>query len=178
MTKKATFKIASRMDKAGIERAIGSIQKRGVQLDKDIQLTAESIIAHVDAHGEVSLFKKLYDAMPAGSRRNALVAWALAFSKVAVNFDKETKKERPFICDKTKTTDLDKAANTPWFSFKKEKAPSEEFSLDKALANFQELLRKQVKAGKLAADDTRLAAVLEIKVETKEAATLGEVVGK
>ena len=142
-------KFAANMDKNDIELAIKSIGTRGAGLDRDIQLTALSIIAHVDTHVEPSLFIKLYKAMPKGSRSNALVAWAIAFSKIEVNLDKDTKKERPFICNKGKKTELVEATKKPWFEFKKPADPADEFNLESAFIKFMEMVAAKAKSGKV-----------------------------
>lgn len=146
------IKYAANMDKNTIELAIKSIGTRGAGLDRDIQLTALSVIAHIDTHNEVSLFQKLYKALPKGSRSNALVAWAIAFSKVEVNLDKDTKKERPFICNKGKKTNLVEATQKPWFDFKKPADPADEFNLDAAFLKFMQMVDAKVKAGKVDVD--------------------------
>lgn len=146
----AQVKFASNMDKAGITQAIKSIQSRGASLDRDIQLTGLSVLAHIAQHKEVSLFQKLYAALPKGSRSNALVAWALAFGQIKVNEEKATKKEFPFLFDGSRVvTDIKGATEKPWFDFKKPADPADEFSVDAAFARFMETIAKQMKAGKI-----------------------------
>lgn len=141
------------LDKAGIEKGIKSIASRGLSLDKDIQLVGESVLAHIAEHKEVSLFKKLYDSLPKGSRSNALVAWALAFGQIAVNFDKETKKAQPFLFVKEGVTNLEGAASNPWFDFKKPKDPADEFDPAAAFVKFMERIHKAIKDGKVSPTD-------------------------
>lgn len=153
------------LDKPAIEKSIASIANRGKLLDKDIQLAGESILAHIEKHREVSLFTKLYNAMPNGSRRNALVAWAIGYGQISVNMNKETKKEQPFVFNKDATANLEGAASKPWFDFKKEKEPSEEFSLEAELASFQAKLAKWIKAGKVQEGDQLANAIMSVKPE-------------
>jgi hypothetical protein len=168
------IKYAANMDKNAIELAIKSIGTRGAGLDKDIQLTALSVIAHIDQHNEVSLFTKLYRALPKGSRSNALVAWAIAMSKVEVNLDKDTKKEFPFVCAKGKKTDLVEAAKKPWFDFKKPAEVSEEFDLDKAFSKFMAMIDAKIKAGKVDAESELAKSLKSASALVKvEAATTG-----
>lgn len=157
------------LDKAGIEKGIKSIASRGLSLDKDIQLVGESVLAHIKENKEVSLFKKLYDSLPKGSRSNALVAWALAFGQIAVNFDKETKKEKPFLYDGEKMTDLEGAASKPWFDFKKPKAPADEFNFEAEVAAFQQKVQAWIKAGKVSPTEHLAVAVLSAKPAAVEA---------
>lgn len=143
------LKIGNKMAKADIELAIKSIAGRGASLDKDIQLTGLSILAHIEQHKEVSLFQKLYAALPKGSRTNAMVAWALAFGAIEVNLDKATKKERPFLYVKGKATDLAGATEKPWFDFKKPAAPDVEFNVEAAFLKFMEGIQKRIAKGEL-----------------------------
>ena len=123
------------MTKAEIEKAITSVANRGKKLDADIQLAGLNILAHVDAHGEVSLVNKLYHALPKGSRRNALVEWFLMFGKVAVNPDKATAKEFPLVFRKDGKTDTNAAMATPWYDCRPEPSVQEAFDFSKNLAS-------------------------------------------
>lgn len=144
-----TLKINPTMDKPAIEAAIKSIATRGASLDKDIQFTGLSVLAHIQQHKEPSLFIKLYNALPKGSRSNALVAWSLAFGQIEVNEDKETKKDRPFLFAANKVTDLAQASEKPWFDFKKPKDPADEFSLEAAFNKFMAGIHKRMKENKI-----------------------------
>lgn len=157
-----------KMAKAEIEKNIASIGRRGALLDKDIQTTALAVLAHIEDHREVSLFKKLFDAMPKGSRRNALVAWAIGYGQVAVNQDKLTKVAQPFLFDKNKEPDLEAAAGKAWFDFKKEKAPAEAFNFGTELEAFQKKVKAWVKAGKISEQDPAVAAIIATKATPKE----------
>lgn len=156
----STLKIAANMDKAGIELAIKSITNRGASLDKDIALTGLSVLAHIAQHKEVSLFQKLYAALPKGSRSNALVAWALQYGQIAVNMDKDTKKARPFVFDGGKTTDLVEATKKPWFDFKKPKDVADEFNPELAFLNFMARIEAGIKKGTIAEGDSFIAGLV------------------
>lgn len=123
-----------------INRAIDAIQVRGKELDEAIQITGLSILHHIEVCGDYTIFKRLFDAMPKGARKNALVEWACMFGKVQVNTDKKSAKDMPFLFNKFGKTDLEGAAAQPWYTFKQEKPPVEEFNLYAALAN----VRKQL----------------------------------
>lgn len=165
----ATPKAKTYLDKAGIEKGIKSIAARGLTLDKDIQLVGESVLAHIAQHKEVSLFKKLYDSLPKGSRSNALVAWAIGFGQVGVNLDKKTNKEMPFIYVADKVTDLEGAGNKPWFDFKKPKAPADEFNFEAEVAQFQAKIQAWIKAEKVSPTDHLAIAVLSAKPAERSA---------
>lgn len=130
-TTKATFKS---MDVAACNVAIASIAKRGAKLDADIQTVGLNILNHVAEHREVSLVLKLYNAMPKGSRRNALADWFQRFGQVTVNTDKASAKERPFLFAKDKTTDVQGAIATAWYECKPEKELADEFNFAAQLA--------------------------------------------
>lgn len=131
VTTKATFKP---MDVAACNVAIASIAKRGAKLDADIQTVGLNILNHVAEHREVSLVLKLYNAMPKGSRRNALADWFQRFGQVTVNTDKASAKERPFLFAKDKTTDVQGAIATAWYECKPEKELADEFNFAAQLA--------------------------------------------
>lgn len=125
------------LNSAGIEKAIVSIGTRGKKLDSDIQVAAVSIIAHVEACGDVTLADKLMAAMPKGGRKLALVEFMLAFGKMRV-LTKENDADaiaagRVMGFDKDKTTDMDGAMTTMWFEFKPEAAVLEAFDVQAAV---------------------------------------------
>lgn len=125
--------MAKMMTKDEIVTSIKSIETRGKKMDADIQRTALSILAHVEQHKEVSLFNKLYSALPKGARKSALTGWGLAFGKLEANTG-DNKKEAPFKYAKDKTTDIAQAAANPWYDFAPEKEPDEMFDVVKAVA--------------------------------------------
>lgn len=123
-----------------INQAIDAIEVRGKQLDEAIQMTGLSILHHIEVCGDYTIFGRLFNALPKGARKNALVEWACTFGKVQVNTDKATAKTHPFLFNKFGTTDLAGAAAKPWYAFKPEKDVADEFNLYAALAH----LRKQI----------------------------------
>lgn len=141
MTKQISFtpKFATA---AAIEKAIGSIQSRGKKLDDDIQACGLSVLAHIEKCGDITLFERLFAAMPKGSRRNALVEWATKYGKLAVNLD-ESKKDKPFLYAKGKGTNIEGAMAEPWFNCKPEKPVDEEFDF---AAKLQALISHAMKA--------------------------------
>lgn len=123
-----------------INQAIEAIEVHGKQLDEAIQMTGLSILHHIEVCGDYTIFGRLFNALPRGARKNALVEWACTFGKVQVNTDKATAKTHPFLFNKFGTTDLAGAAAKPWYTFKPEKPVVEEFNLYAALAH----VRKQI----------------------------------
>lgn len=117
MTKinKPAFKLIA--GAANIKSAIDSIARRGKKLDRDIQVAVLSAMQHHVEHGDVTLINRLVDAMPNGSRVNALRAFIETFG--AVRYDTESKK---FVHVKGATFKLDDAMKIMWSEFKPETA--------------------------------------------------------
>lgn len=111
--------------KAQIEGAIAAVKDAGKRLDDAIQQVGMSVLAHVGQYGDVTVVTGLYNAMPNGSRKKALVEWLVAFGKLSVNPDKKTRKELPFLFDRTKETNLEAAAAKPWYECAKPADPLE-----------------------------------------------------
>lgn len=126
-----------------IKSAIKSIRTTGAKFDALVQSTGLDILAHIDAHGDVSLANELFAAMPKGSRTASLAGWLMAYGKLRANTGKD-KAINPFRFDGNKTTDLESASATHWATFgKPEQEPDQVFDLAKALAS---LLRKAEQA--------------------------------
>lgn len=100
-----------------IVSAIEDIRTTGKKLDNMIQVAACSVIQHVAKHGDITLVNTLIEAMPNGSRVNALRDFIGTFGKVA--YDEATK---AFVFDKEKKTDLAGAQAIMWTEFKPEQA--------------------------------------------------------
>lgn len=169
-----TIVIKKGMDTAGITAAIKSIQGRSAKLDGDIQMTGLSILAHIQKNKEVSLFQKLHAALGQGHRRNALVKWALTFGSIKVNMDKKSSKDTPFLYDGEHATNLEGAEAKPWHLFKPEASPREAFSLEATIKALQELLAKQIKAGKVDAHDRRVEVLMAVTPELPVSANDGD----
>lgn len=114
--------------KTAILAAISDISVTGKKLDQMIWVAAVSVTAHADKHGDVTLANTLVDAMPKGSRVNALLGFLEAFGKFT--YDEENKK---LGFDKTKTTDIEGAQAQSWTAFKPE-PPYQGMTLEVALA--------------------------------------------
>jgi hypothetical protein len=102
---------------AAIDKAITSISTRGKKLDRDIWQAAVSAMAHHAQHGDVTLVNRLVEAMPKGSRVNALREFIMAHGKVGWHEEKKV-----FVHDKEGTFDLEGALSVSWVEFKPEPA--------------------------------------------------------
>lgn len=113
-----------------METKIKSIALRGKNLDTDIHETAVSTLAHIEAHGDVTLANRLLVAMPKAGRKAALMGWMLAMGKVVKNSDKATMELSPLKYDKAGETDLDTAQAVPFWDWMKELAVPKAWSYD------------------------------------------------
>jgi len=101
--------------KTALIAAIEDIRTTGKKLDQMIQVAACSVIQHVDKHGDITLLNTLVDAMPKGSRVNALRDFLMTFGKVAYD-----EAEKAFKYDRNAKTDLAGAKAIMWTEFKPE----------------------------------------------------------
>ncbi len=118
-------------DKTALLAAFKSINTRGKKLDDDIWVAAVSAMAHHAKHGDVTIINQLVEAMPKGSRVNALRDFILAHGKVGFDEDNQI-----FTHDKTGTFDLEGAQEKSWTEYKPDPAykPVDALALVKALA--------------------------------------------
>ena len=125
MTKATKTAAALIVGAAAIQKAITSIATRGAKLDADIQHAGLSVLAHIRDHCDYTLAERLVTAMPKGARKLALVEWMLAYGSVrklvkgAID-NAAIAEGHVFAYDKTRTTNMEAAAETPWTEFKKE----------------------------------------------------------
>jgi hypothetical protein len=136
MTKatKAPFKLIEGTE--AIDKAIASIASRGRKLDRDIWVAAVSAMAHHAKHGDVTIVNRLVDAMPKGSRVNALREFIMAHGKVSYNVDAKC-----FEHDKDGSFDLDGALSVSWIEFKPEQ-PYVPFDAGAALKTLMDKVQK------------------------------------
>lgn len=102
-------------NKTDILAAIADVNTTGKKLDNMIWVAAASIVAHIQEHREVSLANQLIDAMPKGSRVNALIAYFDATSQAAYEVDAKT-----FVFSRSKVTDQALAISKSWVEYKPE----------------------------------------------------------
>lgn len=139
-----------------IQKAITSIGVRGGKLDNDIQHVALSVLAHGASEenggcGDTTLLDKLVQAMPKGSRKLALVEWALAFGQVRKLDSKSEaaaiKAGRVFGFDKTRKLDLQGATDKPWHECRKEPSPMTAFDVHSAMKSVMARMKSASAAG-------------------------------
>lgn len=139
--------------------AIANIKISGKALDAAIQEVGLSVLHHVGENREASLAIKLLNAMPKGSRRNALIEWFVRFGMIAVNMDEETAKERPLVFDRDRTTNLEGATAKAWFTCRPERPATAVFDVEAQLRQLMERLEKARAKGLEVKGDKYVAAL-------------------
>ena len=167
MTNKPAFALIS--GAANIKAAIDSIERRGKKYDHDVQIAALSAMQHHAEHGDVTLVNRLVDAMPKGSRVNALREFIETFG--AVRFDAESKK---FLHTKGKEFRLDAAMKIMWHEFKPEQAYQ---PITDPFKRFDQLVTQFERDMKEMGDDSKvtpemIAALKSAKAQAIEAGIL------
>lgn len=148
---------------ADLKKAIQQWGLRGSKWVKDGQTLALEVLAHIEAHGDVTVANSLYLAIPKGAKASAMAQFLVAFGKLKVN-DGDNAKEVPFLFDKSKSTDLAGAKETPWYEFQPDKPLVELFDVQAAAVAFLKRLRKQAKEAQTVEHGAlldALAAVIE-----------------
>jgi len=123
------------METKKLNQLIASIKRGGAKLDAQIQEAALGCLMQLEEHGNSTPLNMLWEAMPKGSRRNALGVWACKYGKARISTGKDGVR---FKLNKEAATDLEAAAANPWYEQTKERALEKEFSLQ---TRFQSLLR-------------------------------------
>ena len=166
------------MDIKLLSKKIKLIRTNGAKLDALIQEAALGCIEHAAEHGDVRPANQLWEAMPNGSRRNALGMYLVEYGAIRVNTGKDKEQSR-FKFKKDFETDVAAARAVMWYSFKPEKDLAEEFNLSGKLQSLLKAYTKAVSDGqaiKASPDEIQvlesLAAALRIQDNVKATAKL------
>ena len=161
------------MDIKQLSSKIKLIKRNGAKLDALIQEAAIGCIEHAAAHGDVRPANQLWEAMPNGSRRNALGMYLVQYGAIRLNTGKDKDQAR-FKFQKEFETDLTAARAVMWYSFKPEKDLAEEFNLSGKLQSLLKAYTKALSDGqaiKATPDEIQvlesLAAVLRVQENIK-----------
>lgn len=148
-------------DTSKLNTLIDSIKKRGNTLQDDIHRAACSIIAHVVAHGDVMPARRLVDAVPQMTRKNALLAWFEQYGPLRYDTD-----SKELVYDKTKkdSVDIDSAKLVPFWEYKQE---AEYKGMD-FVAELAKLVKRAEKARKEYGDSELTKIPTEIFDTVKE----------
>ena len=123
------------------------IKTNGAKLDALIQDAAVGCIEHAAEHGDVRPANQLWEAMPNGSRRNALGMYLCQYGAMRVNTGKDKETAR-FKFKKEFETDVTAARAVMWYSFKQEQDLAEEFNLHGKLQSLLKAYNKALSDGK------------------------------
>ena len=134
------------MDIKQLSNKIKLIKSNGAKLDALIQEAAIGCIEHAAEHGDVRPANQLWDAMPNGSRRNALGMYLCQYGAIRVNTGKDKEQSR-FKFKKEFETDITAARAVMWYSFKPEKDLAEEFNLHGKLQGLLKAYNKALSDG-------------------------------
>ena len=96
---------------------------RGAKWVKDGQTFGLEVLEHVDAHGDVTVADSLVNAMPKGTKRNAMIEWLISFGKLALLDTPNKDTGALFKFDKARITNLAGAKEKPWQEFQPEPDP-------------------------------------------------------
>ena len=163
-----------------LSNKIKLIKTSGAKLDARIQEAAIGCIEHAHEHGDARPANQLWDAMPNGSRRNALGMYLVEYGAIRINTGKDKDQAR-FRFQKDFETDLTAARAVMWYSFKPEKDLAEEFNLSGKLQSLLKAYNKALSEGqaiKATPDEMQvlesLAATLHIQENIKATIKLEE----
>ena len=168
------------MDIKQLSSKIKLIKTNGAKLDALIQEAALGCIEHAAEHGDVRPANQLWEAMPNGSRRNALGMYLVEYGAIRINTGKDKEQAR-FKFQKDFETDVTAARAVMWYSFKPEKDLAEEFNLSGKLQSLLKAYNKALSDGqaiKATPDEIQvlesLAAVLRVHENIKATIKLEE----
>lgn len=143
-------------DAAALNKAIDSIESRGKKLQDDSHVAALSCLQYAEQHGDVTMMQRLIVALPASTRKNALLAWACAFGKFSPSEDGKSVEY-----NKHGSTDLATAEAKPFWDFVPEQ-PFKPFDLAAELAKLVKRAEKAAKDERNSLPDDQFRAVREL----------------
>ena len=158
------------MDIKQLSSKIKLIKSNGAKLDALIQEVAIGCIEHAAEHGDVRPANQLWDAMPNGSRRNALGMYLCQYGAIRVNTGKDKEAAR-FKFQKDFETDVAAARAVMWYSFKPEKDLAEEFNLHGKLQALLKAYNKALSDGqaiKATPDEIQVLESLDAALRVQE----------
>lgn len=148
-------------DSGKFNKLLDSIKSAGAKLEVDVHTAGVSALYHAGEHGDIGFMVRLIDVLPGFARRNALIAWAIAFGKFQPSEDGKS-----VAFNKHGTTDLDKAEKQPFWEFKPEPA-FQPFDLQAELAKLLKRAEKSLKDERNSIDSDDLIAVRELAAKAK-----------
>ena len=141
------------VEMAALIGMIGAIGKRKVALDKAVQEAAVQCIAQSIVHRNATPAMQLFDALAGSMRRDALVVYLERFGNVRWNKDDkklaffDNPKVAELADDAARDAWLADAAETLWYTLKKENVVKSVYDADEAIASLIDRLHKMAKRG-------------------------------
>lgn len=155
------MKVTIIKDASKLNALLDSIKKAGSKLEIDIHTAAVSALDHADLHGDTGFMTRLIDVLPGFARRNALIAWAIAFGKFKPN-----EKGDNVEFNKFGKTDLSAGEKSPFWEFKPEPA-FKPFDLQAELAKLVKRAEASLKDERNKLDSDDLIAVRKLAAAVK-----------
>jgi len=151
-----TIKDIVKADK--LDKLIEGIAKTSRKLDADMHLAAVSALVHADEHGDIRPMNALFDAMPKGMRKNALLEWCERFGKF-----KAAETGKQVVFDKFAKSNVEGALAKEFWEI----APEAKYTAFDLRSELERLIKKATKANE---SDKNLSKVDMLDVAVLEAA--------
>lgn len=146
------------VEMAALIGMIGAIGKRKVALDKAVQEAAVQCIAQSIVHRNATPAMQLFDALAGSVRRDALVVYLERFGNLRWNKQEtesqkkglvffENPKVKALKDDSERDAWLETAAETLWYTLKKENVVKSVYDADEAISSLIDRLHKMAKRG-------------------------------
>jgi len=119
-------------DKAELFKKIDAWGARGKKWAEEGHTIAMSALTMFSKHNDIGPVNRVLTAMPKGTKVTGMVSWFLTHGALRQN-DGDNAKEQPLVYTKDKVTNLEAAAQDPWYNHKPESATDQVFDLQKAL---------------------------------------------
>lgn len=144
------FKLISASELA---KAIGAIGKRKVALDKAVQVAAVQCVAQSIVHRNATPAMELFAALQGSMRRDALVVYFERFGNLKWNREETAEQKKGLVFHENAKIADDKdawlatAAETVWYSLKKESPIRSEYDAESVIEKAIDSLHRAAKRG-------------------------------
>lgn len=128
------------MQSGALTKLIGLIGKRGTQVSNMIQVAAIQAIGYSIVHGDIGFGQRLYDAMPAGTRKDSLMAYLELNGHFAV--EGKGKAAKIVFKNRERTFDPDALKLKHWNDAKRESVHKSVFDVSEEFDKFFRRMKK------------------------------------
>lgn len=144
-----------------IMAGIRSIKATGQRLDVRIWQVAASAVLHSVKHNECSTLDRLYNSMPAGSRRERLAAWVVDHSDITLYKGKA--EGRVFSVRADSRADEEALLNNPWYEHARDiDTEPKQWDFNAALQRVLKRALKEAEQGNSTVDTAALSAISKL----------------